>query len=201
MKWRSYNMCQSVFISSQFLFQVFVRKLILVTRSVSIFQRWTWFVRNLISTSIFYCTLSQSRSSPENFRTFWTKTRFCIIWRCLHLMISTSNVSDKWNVRGFERMLSCEQYPEEKSRLWLSSFKKIDQPSWRTTRRNYKHIPQIVCISSRFRELHLLLMGIWAIRSPLKIHCYTCMSLETCWSRLIYTKLSSRCLILTETYS
>ena len=34
--------------------------------------------------------------------------------------------------------------------------KKIDQPSWRTTRRNYKHIPQIVCISSRFRVLHLL---------------------------------------------
>ena len=34
-------------------------------------------------------------------------------------------------------------------------------------------------------------MGIWAIRSPLKIHCYTCMSFETCWSRLIYTKLSS----------
>ena len=49
---------------------------------------------------------------------------------------------------GFGRMLSYEQYPEEKSRLWLSSFKKIDQPSWRTTRRNYKHIPQIVCISS-----------------------------------------------------
>ena len=35
-------------------------------------------------------------------------------------------------------------------------FKIIDQPSWRTTRSNYKHIPQIVCISSRFRELHLL---------------------------------------------
>ena len=35
--------------------------------------------------------------------------------------------------------------------------KKIDQPSWRTTRRNNKHIPQIVCISSRFRMLHLLL--------------------------------------------
>ena len=34
-------------------------------------------------------------------------------------------------------------------------------------------------------------MGIWAIRSPLKIHCYTCMSFKTCWSRLIYTKLSS----------
>ena len=35
--------------------------------------------------------------------------------------------------------------------------KKIDQPSWRTTRRSNKHIPQIVCISSRFRMLHLLL--------------------------------------------
>ena len=34
-------------------------------------------------------------------------------------------------------------------------------------------------------------MGIWAIRSSLKIHCYTCMSFKTCWSRLIYTKLSS----------
>ena len=32
---------------------------------------------------------------------------------------------------------------------------------------------------------------IWAIRSPLKIHWYTCMSFETSWSRLIYTKLSS----------
>ena len=34
-------------------------------------------------------------------------------------------------------------------------------------------------------------IGIWAIWSPLKIHCYTCMSFETCWSRLIYTKLFS----------
>ena len=34
-------------------------------------------------------------------------------------------------------------------------------------------------------------MGIWAIWGPLKIHCYTCMSFETCWSRLIYMKLSS----------
>ena len=34
-------------------------------------------------------------------------------------------------------------------------------------------------------------MGIWAIRSPLKIYFYTCMSFKTCWSRLIYTKLSS----------
>ena len=85
------------------------------------------------------------------------KIRYCTIWRCLHLMFSTTNVSDKWNMHGFGRMLSYEQYPEEKSRLWLSSFKKtIDQPSWRTTRRNYKHIPQIVWISSRFRVLHLL---------------------------------------------
>ena len=38
-------------------------------------------------------------------------------------MFSTTNVSDKWNVRGFERMLPYGQYPEEKSRLWLSSFK------------------------------------------------------------------------------
>ena len=30
-------------------------------------------------------------------------------------MFSTTNVSDKWNLRGFERMLSYEQYPEEKS--------------------------------------------------------------------------------------
>ena len=34
-------------------------------------------------------------------------------------------------------------------------------------------------------------MGIWAIRNPLKIQWYTCMSFEICWSRLIYTKLSS----------
>ena len=35
-------------------------------------------------------------------------------------------------------------------------FKKIDQPSWRTTRLNCKQLPQIVCISSRFRVLHPL---------------------------------------------
>ena len=34
-------------------------------------------------------------------------------------------------------------------------------------------------------------MEIWAIRNPLKIHCCTCMSSETCWSQLIYMKLSS----------
>ena len=46
------------------------------------------------------------------------------------------------------------------------------------------HIIQIPSAAPSF-------MGIWAIRSPLKIHCYTCMSFKTCWSRLIYTKLSS----------
>ena len=80
-----------------------------------------------------------------------SKIRYCIIWRCLYLMLSTTNVSDKWNVQGFERMLSYEQYPEEKSRLWLSSFKKIDQPSWRTTRRtniylkSYAYHPDSEC--------------------------------------------------------
>ena len=46
------------------------------------------------------------------------------------------------------------------------------------------HIIQIPSAAPSF-------MGIWAIRSPLKIHCYTCMSFKTCWSRLIYTKLRS----------
>ena len=46
------------------------------------------------------------------------------------------------------------------------------------------HIIQIPSAAPSF-------MGIWAIQSPLKIHCYTCMSFKTCWSRLIYTKLSS----------
>ena len=64
---------------------------------------------------------------------------------------------------------------------------KIDQPSWRTTRRNYKHIPQIVCISSRFRVLHLLS---WEFERS-EVLCYNCISFETCWGRLIYTKLSS----------
>ena len=44
------------------------------------------------------------------------------------------------------------------------------------------HIIQIPSAAPSF-------IGIWAIRNPLKIHCYTCMSLETFWSRLIYTKL------------
>ena len=47
------------------------------------------------------------------------------------------------------------------------------------------HIIQILSAAPSF-------MGIWATRSPLKIHCYcTCMSFKTCWSRLIYTKVSS----------
>ena len=58
-------------------------------------------------------------------------------------MFSTTNVSDKWNMYGFGRMLSYGQYPEEKSRLWLSSFfgatdgnfieKYSVTPSWQRT--------------------------------------------------------------------
>ena len=43
-------------------------------------------------------------------------------------------------------------------------------------------------------------MGILAIRSPLKIHCYTYMSFKTCLSRLIYTKLSSHRSFVINTY-
>ena len=49
---------------------------------------------------------------------------------------------------------------------------------------NRVHIIQIPSATPSFME-------IWAIRSPLKIHCYTCMSFKTCWIRLMYTKLSS----------
>ena len=67
--------------------------------------------------------------------------------------------------------------------------KKNDQTSWRTTRRSFKHISQIVCISDS--ECCPFFHEIWATQSPLKIHWYTCMSFETCWSRLIYTEVSS----------
>ena len=53
-----------------------------------------------------------------------SKTWFCIFWRCLHLIFSTKIVSNKWKVHGFKRRVSYEQYPEEKYRFWLSSFKK-----------------------------------------------------------------------------
>ena len=45
-------------------------------------------------------------------------------------MFSTTNVWEKWNMEKWK--------------------------AWRTTRRNYKRILQIVCISSRFRVLRLL---------------------------------------------
>ena len=32
-----------------------------------------------------------------------SKIRYCIIWRCLHLMFSTTNVSDKWNMQGLQK--------------------------------------------------------------------------------------------------
>ena len=105
-------------------------------------------------------------------------------------MFSTINVLEKWNMEGFERILSYEQYPEEKSPLWLSSFKKNwstfmeDYSTWLQTYTSHRvHIIQIPRAAPSF-------MGIWAIWSPLKIHCFTCMLFKTCWSRLIYTKLS-----------
>ena len=39
-------------------------------------------------------------------------------------MFSTTNVSEKRDMKGFERILSYEQYREEESGLWLSSLKK-----------------------------------------------------------------------------
>ena len=56
--------------------------------------------------------------------------------------------------------------------------KKTDQPSCRTTRRNYKHTSNrvhIIQIASTAPSF----LGICAIRNPLKIHCYTCMLFET----------------------
>ena len=84
------------------------------------------------------------------------KIRYCIIWRCLRLMFSTTNVSDKWNVRGFERMLPYEQYPEEKSRLWLSSFKE----NWSTFLSNPKS----------FEDKLLYLYVIWNMLKSADLH-------------------------------
>ena len=55
------------------------------------------------------------------------------------------------------------------------------------------HIIQIPSAAPSF-------MGIWATRNPLKIHYYTCMSFETCWSGLIYTKVSSHRLFVINMY-
>ena len=88
-------------------------------------------------------------------------------------------------------MSSYEQYPEEKSRLCLSSFKKklinlhggLLDVTTNIYLKSCAYHPDSSAAPS--------FMGIWAIWSPLKIHCYTCMSFETCWSRLISMKLSS----------
>ena len=112
-------------------------------------------------------------------------------------MFSTTNVSDKWNVRGFERMLSYEQYPEEKSCLWLSSKKKKKLIKLHggqldvTTNIYLKSCAYHADSAALVQNAAPSFMGIWAIRSPLKVHCSTCMSFKTCWSRRIYTKLSS----------
>ena len=67
--------------------------------------------------------------------------------------------------------------------------KKTDQPSCRTTRRNYKHTSNRVHII-QIPSTAPSFVGTCAIRNPLKIHCYTCVLFETYWSRLIYTKVS-----------
>ena len=54
-------------------------------------------------------------------------------------------------MQGFERMLYYEQYPEEKSRLWLSSFKK----NWSTFTSNRVHIIQIPSAAPFFMGIHL----------------------------------------------
>ena len=115
-------------------------------------------------------------------------------------MFSTTNVSDKWNMHGFGRMLSYEQYPEEKSRLWLSSFKKkliklnggLLDVTLNIYLKSCAYHPDYECCT--------FFHGIWATRSPLKIHWYTCMSFETCWSGLIYTKVSSHRSIVINMY-
>ena len=79
-----------------------------------------------------------------------------------NLAMFTSNVLNNKRFRQMKRarlwknVISWAISRREISPLVVIFKKKIDQPSWRTTRRNYKHIPQIVCISSRFRVLHLL---------------------------------------------
>ena len=115
-------------------------------------------------------------------------------------MFSTTNVSNKWNIHGFGRMLSYEQYPEEKSCLWLSSFKKklikLNGGLLDVTLNIYLKS----CIYHPDSECCTFFHGIWATRSPLKIHWYTFMSFETRWSRLIYTKVSSHRSIVINMY-
>ena len=95
-------------------------------------------------------------------------------------MFSTTNVSDKWNMHGFGRVLSYEQYPEEKSQIMYL--------------KSCAYHPDSECCTF-FHE-------IWATRRyfSLKIHWYTCMSFETCWSRLIYTEVSSHRSIVINMY-
>ena len=107
----------------------------------------------------------------------------------------TSNVLNNKCFRqmkhGFGRNLSYEQYPEEKSRLWLSPFKKKLIKLLGGLLDITTNIYLKSCAYHPDSECCTFFNGIWATRSPLKIHWYTYMSFETCWSRLIYTKLSS----------
>ena len=109
-------------------------------------------------------------------------------------MFSTTNVSDKWKVRGFERMLSYEQYPEEKSRLWLSPFKKklinlhggLPDVTTNIYHKSCAHQPHSHCYTFFHRNLS------YPKSSEDTLLCLSVLYVTwTCWSRLIYTKLSS----------
>ena len=125
------------------------------------------------------------------------KIRYCIIWRCLHLNVL--------NNKRFRKM--------KRARLWKNVI------LWAISRREILSLV-VIKKKKKLIKLHggqldvttniylkscayhadsaalvqnaaPSFMEVLAIRSPLKVHCYTCMSFKTCWSRRIYTKLSS----------
>ena len=82
-------------------------------------------------------------------------------------------------------MLSYEQYPEEKSCLWLSSKKKkliklhggqLDVATNIYLKSCAYHADSAALVQNAAPSF----MEVLAIRSPLKVHCYTCMSSKTC---------------------
>ena len=97
----------------------------------------------------------------------------------------TSNVLNKWNVRGFERMLSCEQYLASGCHL-LKKLINLHGGQLDVTTNIYlkscAYHPNSECCTFFHRNLS-------DPKSSEGTLLY--LSLETCWSRLIYTKLSS----------
>ena len=58
----------------------------------------------------------------------------------------TSNVLNRKRFRQIKEYYLMSNISKRNLASGCHLLKKIDQPSWRTTRHNYKHIPQIVCI-------------------------------------------------------